>query len=155
MALQKNNKTKTSTKSNQLAKNHGVIVETVNDVELDKSASENKTDINKKNLLIALEKSLGVVTTACKSTNLSRSQHYKWMEEDEDYRNAVKELNEVAIDFAESKLHKLIEEKDTAATIFYLKTKGKHRGYVERVENMIGDIEQPLFGPDSENEETE
>jgi hypothetical protein len=109
-----------------------------------------KTDRNKKILLAALEKSLGVVTTACRAVNLSRQQHYHWMEVDPEYKAAVQALSEVAIDFAESKLHKLIENNDTAATIFYLKTKGKKRGYIERVENMIGEVEQPLFGPEDE-----
>ena len=35
------------------------------------------------------------------------------------------------MDFAETHLHKLIQEGNPAATIFFLKTKGKRRGYVE------------------------
>ncbi len=38
------------------------------------------------------------------------------------------------MDFAESQLYKQIKEGSTAATIFYLKTKGKKRGYIERQE---------------------
>lgn len=109
-----------------------------------------KTNKNKKILLGALEKSLGVVTTACKAVNLSRTQHYTWMETDPEYKAEVERLNDMVIDFAESKLHTLINNGDTAATIFYLKTKGKKRGYIERVENMIGEVEQPLFGPENE-----
>ena len=36
---------------------------------------------------------------------------------------------------AESQLHKQILKGNTSATIFYLKTKGKNRGYVERHEH--------------------
>ena len=40
----------------------------------------------------------------------------------------------MAIDFAESQLHKQIRDGNSTATIFFLKTKGKKRGYVERQE---------------------
>jgi len=88
----------------------------------------------KKVLLEALEKSLGVVSAACKKTNIGRSTHYRWMKEDYEYAQSVRDLENHAIDFAESHLHKLIQEGSPAATIFYLKTKGKSRGYVERQE---------------------
>jgi len=93
-----------------------------------------KSDITKKAMLQALEKSLGVVTSACKSVGISRETHYRWMKEDEMYRDSVKELENVAIDFAETQLHKQISGGNPTATIFYLKTKGKSRGYVERQE---------------------
>lgn len=94
----------------------------------------NKTDINKKKLLTALEKSLGVVTIACKSANLDRSQFYVWLKEDEAFAEAVEDMNNIALDFAESSLHKQIQSGVPASTIFYLKTKGKGRGYIERQE---------------------
>lgn len=93
-----------------------------------------KTDTLKKNLLQALEKSLGVVTTACKSVNISRDSHYRWLKEDEDYLEAVKSLEGMTLDFAESKLHEQILDGNTTAIIFFLKCKGKVRGYVERQE---------------------
>ena len=36
-----------------------------------------KTDINKKAMIIALEKSLGIVTPACKNVGISRDTHYR------------------------------------------------------------------------------
>lgn len=91
------------------------------------------TKHKKKAMLAALEKSLGVVTAACRQTGISRAWHYEQMHKDADYRAQVASLSEMALDFAESKLHKQIDDNNTAATIFYLKTKGKHRGYVERI----------------------
>jgi len=93
-----------------------------------------KTDINKKAMIIALEKSLGIVTPACKNVGISRDTHYRWMREDKDYSEAVDSMTDVAIDFAESQLHKQIKNGTPASTIFYLKTKGKKRGYVEKQE---------------------
>jgi hypothetical protein len=98
----------------------------------------------KKAMIDALEKSLGIVTTACKKVGINRSTHYDWIKEDEEYRDAVNGIEDIAIDFAESKLHSQIDKGDTTATIFYLKTKGKKRGYIERTEYQI-DVEKPIF----------
>ena len=92
------------------------------------------SDIVKKNLLEALEKSLGIVTTACKIVGCARSTFYKYYKDDQDFRASVDELENLTLDFVESKLHKQIENDNTTATIFYLKTKGKKRGYIERKE---------------------
>ena len=59
---------------------------------------------------------------------------YEWMKEDEEFRNQVDDIQNIALDYAESQLHKQIGEGSTSATIFYLKTKGKSRGYIERQE---------------------
>jgi hypothetical protein len=93
-----------------------------------------KTEQHKKAMLDALEKSLGVVTSACKTVGVGRTTHYLWMQEDKEYKAAVEELSDVAIDFAESQLHKQIKDGNSTATIFFLKTKGKKRGYIERQE---------------------
>lgn len=93
-----------------------------------------KTDTTKKAMLQALEKSLGVVTTACKNVGISRETHYKWLREDESYKESVDDLVNVALDFAETQLHKQISKGNPTSTIFYLKTKGKNRGYIERQE---------------------
>lgn len=93
-----------------------------------------KTEQHKKAMLDALEKSLGVVTSAAKTVGVGRTTHYLWMQEDKEYKAAVDELSDVAIDFAESQLHKQIKEGNSTATIFFLKTKGKKRGYIERQE---------------------
>jgi Transcriptional regulator containing PAS, AAA-type ATPase, and DNA-binding domains len=102
----------------------------------------NPTD-KKKAMLEALEKSLGVITQACKMVGVHRSTHYEWLKTDEEYKTAVEELSEVAIDFAESHLHKLIKDGNPAATIFFLKTKGKGRGYIERQEIAVAE-KKPL-----------
>ena len=104
----------------------------------------------KKAMIAALEKSLGVVSTACKAVDISRQTHYRWMREDDEYKSAVEELSEVAVDFAESHLHKLIRDSNPAATIFFLKTKGKGRGYVERQEIAVAE-KKPLSWFTDEN----
>jgi hypothetical protein len=93
-----------------------------------------KTDTKKGLMLEALEKSLGIVSTACKMVDISRQTHYAWMKADPDYKKAVDSIQDGVLDFAESHLYKLVKEGNPAATIFFLKTKGKKRGYIERQE---------------------
>ena len=109
------------------------------------------TSNKKEALLEALEKSLGVVSTACEAVGVSRQTYYTWKREDDSFSEAVDDLKNVALDFAESKLlqkingvtmGKVIDGREVVyevapsdtAIIFYLKTQGKHRGYIERQE---------------------
>lgn len=111
-----------------------------------------KSDITKKAMIEALKKSLGIVSTACQSVDISRQTHYRWLSEDPEYKSQCEDIAEDAIDFVESKLHEKIDgitiqtynakgdpviyeqaPSDTAI-IFYLKTKAKKRGYIERQE---------------------
>lgn len=95
----------------------------------------------------ALEKYNGVVSVACQAIGLARSTFYLWCKEDSEFKEAVDEINEVSIDFVENKLFELIEgvtikgesaiykkQPDVTAIIFYLKTKAKTRGYVEKTQ---------------------
>lgn len=93
-----------------------------------------ETEIKKAAMLKAMEDALGVVTIACKTVGINRRTHYTWMADDPEYKKAIDDLQEVALDFAESKLHQSIRNGSDTATIFYLKTKGKKRGYIERQE---------------------
>ena len=94
----------------------------------------NKTEQHKKAIIEALEKSLGVVTTACKIVGVGRTTFYGWMKEDEVFAEKVEDIQNIALDFVESKLFENIKDGKTSEMIFYLKTKGKKRGYVERQE---------------------
>jgi hypothetical protein len=95
-----------------------------------KDKKQNLT-LKKAAMLEALEKSLGIVTSAAKSVGIRRETHYAWLNEDAEYKEKVNSLSDVALDFAESQLHKQIQNGEVSSTIFYLKTKGRSRGYVE------------------------
>lgn len=100
---------------------------------------------SKKRMIDALTESLGIVTVAAKNVGISRQIHYDWYHGDEIYKKAVDDLSDIALDFAESMLHSRIQSKDTTATIFYLKTKGKKRGYIERQElDHSGTVNLPI-----------
>ena len=95
-----------------------------------------KSDTKKKAFLQALEKNLGIVTQTAKQVGIHRSTYYDWLNTDSAFRERAEEIQEVALDFVEGKLLKRINDESDTAILFYLKTKGKHRGYVERTEVM-------------------
>jgi hypothetical protein len=94
----------------------------------------NSTEHKKKAIIEALQKSLGVVTTACKIAGIGRTQFYHWLKSDDEFAQEVNDIQNIALDFVESKLFENIKDGKTSEIIFYLKTKGKNRGYIERQE---------------------
>ncbi|BCV05884.1 MAG: hypothetical protein CM15mV120_020 [uncultured marine virus] len=99
----------------------------------------------KKKLLEALEKSLGVVTTACKQVGCARSTFYDYMAKDQEFKKAVNDISEIALDFAESKLHEQISEGNTTATIFYLKTREIQKLYERQEISHEAKLESKLI----------
>lgn len=113
----------------------------------------------KKELIEALTKTRGIVTTACDMVGISRSTYYDYYNNDTQFKEDVDSLSDLALDFAESKLMEKMDgvemgklDKDgemvvysippsDTALIFYLKTKGKNRGYIEKqiIESTVND----------------
>ena len=73
----------------------------------------------------------GIVSYACQKVGITRTCYYKWRENDPKFKERAEEVEEETIDVVESKLLSAINND------FYLKTKGKKRGYVERVEQDV------------------
>lgn len=87
---------------------------------------------NKARFLEAFETNLGNVTLTCRILNIAKTQVYEWRKRDEAFAAAMDAVDESTIDFVENKLMKRINAEDTTAIIFFLKTKGKKRGYIEK-----------------------
>ena len=119
---------------------------------LTKAVLKHKTDTNKKKLLKALLETRGLVLTACNKAGLSRSQHYQWCKDDLDYKASVDAINDMMVENVESKLKDLIDSDNTAAIIFYLKTKGRNAGYGNEIKidaKVEGEITvNAIFGKD-------
>lgn len=91
-------------------------------------------DDRKRQVIEALSECYGIVTDACRKTNVARSTFYNWVNEDPEFKSAVEDIQEETLDFVEGQLHKQIANGEVSSTIFYLKTKGKKRGYIEKQE---------------------
>ena len=78
---------------------------------------QNRTQLAKKQMLKALEASLGIVTTALKTTDLSRTNYYKWLKEDEVFAQAVSDVELIAKDFVMSKFYECIKDKVPSVVI--------------------------------------
>ena len=84
---------------------------------------QNRTKINKERLLKALESSLGVITTALKTTDLSRTNFYKWLKEDEEFAAKVEEIENIQQDFIKSKYYECVKDKVPSVVIHAAKTR--------------------------------
>ena len=78
---------------------------------------QNRTQIAKERMLKALEGSLGVVTTALKSCDLSRTNYYKWLKEDKEFAQKVQDVELIAKDFVKSKFYECIKDKVPSVVI--------------------------------------
>jgi hypothetical protein len=83
---------------------------------------QNRTQINKERILKALESSLGVITTALKVTDLSRTNFYKWLKEDEEFAEKVKDVENIQKDFIKSKYYECVKDKVPSVVIHAAKT---------------------------------
>ena len=95
---------------------------------------QQKQHTKKEQFLGELENTMGIVSQASKRVGIDRTTPYRWRHEDKEFAKYMDEIQNVVLDFAESKLYELVDDKHPTAIIFLLKTKGKDRGYVERQE---------------------
>ena len=77
------------------------------------------------------------VTATCTALGISRKTFYEWKSKKKKLAEALEDVEESILDWAESKLKQHIEDNDLQALIFFLRTKGKKRGYVEKTESDV------------------
>lgn len=106
----------------------------------------------KKEFLEELARGYGIIATACEKAGVSRTTYYRWYNADREFKEKADEITETQVDFVESKLLSLISEGDTTAIIFYLKTKGKKRGYNEKALQTQAQAQPPRALPDTRPE---
>jgi len=81
--------------------------------------TEDNRNMVKEKMLEAIEKCNGIVTLAAETINLRRQTHYKWLNDDADYKEKVNNLIKYAfLDYANKQLYKLMEAQNTASIIY-------------------------------------
>ncbi len=102
----------------------------------EKSNTQNaqKTDKKKSEFLVALKNNNGNISDSCQAINIGRRTYYSWLDKDDVFKQDAEDAQESLIDLAESKLIENIQDNDNTSIIFFLKTKGKKRGYIEKQE---------------------
>ena len=97
---------------------------------------EAESDTLKKDFLAAYKSNGGYSYAAAKQVGVRYSTAHYWMTNDDAFKQECQEVKELMLDRAELELYNratTMKERD-ACLLFFLKTKGKERGYVERVE---------------------
>ena len=82
-------------------------------------------------------KSSGNISYLCQQIGVDRKTFYRWMENDHAFKEAVLAEDEAFVDMAETQQHNLVAAGDPQSVRFTLRTKGKNRGYVERLEQDV------------------
>ena len=82
----------------------------------------------------AIDQHFGNISAIAVLFGVSRPTVYKFIDDHPTSKTRLAESRDRGIDFAESKLFEGINNGVVALIIFYLKTQGKSRGYIERHE---------------------
>ena len=99
-----------------------------------KKVTKVTTSDKKEKFLKALKLNLGNISEGCKAINISRQTYYRWIDDDQDFESKCQNVSESLLDLAENRLLEKTNDYDTTSIIFFLKTKGRKRGYQEKQE---------------------
>ncbi len=104
-------------------------------------AGRHKRECSQKQVINSLIAADGAITIAARRLGTSYRHLKKYIDSNEKLTKVLHGIEERNLDAAESALFAAIREGNVTATIFYLKTKGKGRGYVEHDKQ---DISKPM-----------
>lgn len=89
----------------------------------------------KERFLRELKERLGLIMITCDATGISHTTIRNWAKTDPEFLEQLNSVSNYTLDVVEQALlNKIVTDKDTTAMIFYLKTKGRDRGFSQRVE---------------------
>ena len=99
--------------------------------------SKRETKRLKALFLEGLKKTAGVQQPVVEQLGLTRQTIADWKRNDPEFDAEVDQIKEVTLDIVETQLMKKIMSGDTASILFYLKSQGRKRGYIEKVDASV------------------
>ena len=110
---------------------------------------------DKNDFLKKFKEKHAIIAEACNAAGISRMTFNRWVKSDEEFAEEVRMIEEDAIDYVEGKLFQNIEANKTQEILFFLKSKGKKRGYVERQEIQTDGFPDKIVIEVVSNEDTD
>lgn len=106
-----------------------------------KNGNGKKREQTAARIIKALKETNGLLTMAAAKSGIGYRTVCRYVAEFPSVKEAAQDAKESMLDYAEGKLYSKIKAGNNTAIIFYLKTQGKARGYIERQEfaNPIGE----------------
>lgn len=102
-----------------------------------------KNGFTAEQMITAIRESNGILAVSARKLGCSRQTVHNYVNKFATVRDAYHDARETNIDYAEGKLMKAIDKGSVPALMFFLRTIGRHRGYVERQE-LAGVKDAPL-----------
>jgi NADH:ubiquinone oxidoreductase subunit E len=82
----------------------------------------------------SIRKNHGILAAAARDLGVTRNTVYRYVKNYPTVEAALEDERQIWIDMAESELIKAVKKGNITAIMFFLKTVGRNRGYVERQE---------------------
>lgn len=79
-----------------------------------------RTTAKKKIFLDIYSRSMGTITLACEKADIGRTTFYEWRAEDDEFAQAVADIERQRVDMAEDRVFKLIQQDDGPTVRWYL-----------------------------------
>jgi len=78
--------------------------------------------------------SLGNISEACKEIEINRATYYKWMREDEEFKQRFSDITDAFDDRIETTIRQMATSGDKDLLKFWASRKLKNRGFTEKTE---------------------
>lgn len=119
-----------------------------------------KDKVSVEDITLAIVEAHGLLSIAANRLGVTVRTLYNYVEKYPEVKETLGRARESMLDFAEGKLFRQIQNDNLTAIIFFLKTQGKKRGYIERnelsgpdgpinVKYTIGEVQEPPKAPSS------